>query len=49
MVDANISRAQTDSGEFLRNAIQYGEIVSEVDDSAKSWINVTQGTVLCVI
>ena len=49
MVDANISRAQTDSGEFLRNAIQSGEIVSEVDDSAKSWINVTQGTVLCVI
>ena len=41
LADANISRAQTDSGEFLRNAIQSGEIVSEVDDSAKNWINVT--------
>lgn len=34
MVDANISGAQTDSGKFLRNAIQSGEIVSEIDESA---------------
>lgn len=29
LVDVNLSGAQTDSGEFLRNAIQSGEIISE--------------------